>query len=118
MGALDAIVDVVGVAAALESLAVERLVAGPIHVGTGLIAPPSHGVLPNPAPATIALLAAAGLRMKSASRSAPNSTPTGAALLSALADSAGPVPAMRPCAVGTTAPAPPARRSGGQSSRS
>ena len=37
VGALDAIVDVVGVAAALESLAVERLVAGPIHVGTGTV---------------------------------------------------------------------------------
>ena len=37
VGALDAIVDVVGVAAALEALAVERLVAGPIHVGTGTV---------------------------------------------------------------------------------
>ena len=99
VGALDAIVDVVGVAAALESLAVERLVAGPIHVGTGTVRA-AHGVLPNPAPATIALLAAAGLPVVGEPIGAELTTPTGAALLSALADSAGPVPAMRPCAVG------------------
>jgi uncharacterized protein (TIGR00299 family) protein len=99
VGALDAIVDVVGVAAALESLAVERLVAGPIHVGTGTVRA-AHGVLPNPAPATIGLLTAAGLPVVGEPIDAELTTPTGAALLSALADGAGPLPAMRPCAVG------------------
>jgi uncharacterized protein (TIGR00299 family) protein len=99
VGALDAIVDVVGVAAALESLAVERLVAGPIHLGTGTVRA-AHGVLPNPAPATIGLLAAAGLQVVGEPIDAELTTPTGAALLATLADGAGPLPAMRPRAVG------------------
>ncbi len=99
VGALDAIVDVVGVAAALESLAVERVVAGPVHVGTGT-ARAAHGVLPNPAPATIALLAERGLPLIGEAIDVELTTPTGAALLAALSDGTGPLPAMRPCAVG------------------
>jgi uncharacterized protein (TIGR00299 family) protein len=99
VGALDAIVDVVGVAAALESLDVERLVAGPIHVGTGTVRA-VHGRLPNPAPATMALLAQRGLTVVGEDVDVELTTPTGAALLAALADACGPLPAMRPVAVG------------------
>jgi uncharacterized protein (TIGR00299 family) protein len=99
VGALDAIVDVVGVAAALESLDVERLVAGPVHVGTGTVRA-AHGRLPNPAPATMALLAQRGLAVVGEDVDVELTTPTGAALLAALAGACGPLPVMRPLAVG------------------
>jgi uncharacterized protein (TIGR00299 family) protein len=99
VGALDAIVDVVGVAAAMESLDVTRLVAGPVHVGTGTVRA-AHGRLPNPAPATLALLARAGLAVVGEDVDVELTTPTGAALLAALADASGPLPAMRPSTVG------------------
>jgi pyridinium-3,5-bisthiocarboxylic acid mononucleotide nickel chelatase len=100
VGALDAIVDIVGVAAALESLRVDRLVAGPVHVGTGTVRA-AHGRLPNPAPATIALLAEGGLATVGESVDVELTTPTGAALLVALsAGASGPLPPMRPVAVG------------------
>jgi hypothetical protein len=99
VGALDAIVDVIGVAAALDSLAVDRIVAGPVHVGTGTVYA-AHGRLPNPAPATIALLAQRGLTVVGEDIDVELTTPTGAALLAALADSCGPLPAMRPTVVG------------------
>jgi uncharacterized protein (TIGR00299 family) protein len=99
VGALDAIVDVIGVAAALDSLAVDRIVAGPVHVGTGTVYA-AHGRLPNPAPATIALLAQRGLTVVGEDIDVELTTPTGAALLAALADSCGPLPAMRPAVVG------------------
>jgi uncharacterized protein (TIGR00299 family) protein len=99
VGALDAIVDVIGVAAALDSLGVDRIVAGPVHVGTGTVHA-AHGRLPNPAPATIALLAHRGLTVVGEDIDVELTTPTGAALLAALADSCGPLPAMRPTVVG------------------
>ena len=58
VGAVDAIVDVVGVAAALQSLGVERIVASPIAVGHGSVSA-AHGLLPNPPPAVARLLALA-----------------------------------------------------------
>ena len=59
VGALDSIVDVVGVCAALESLDVDEVWCSPIAVGHGEVHS-AHGVIPNPAPATVALLADAG----------------------------------------------------------
>jgi hypothetical protein len=60
----------------------------------------AHGRLPNPAPATIALLAHRGLTVVGEDIDVELTTPTGAALLAALADSCGPLPAMRPTVVG------------------
>ena len=64
VGSLDAIVDVVGVCAALEVLGVERVVCSPISVGRGEIRA-AHGVLPNPAPAVAAIAAAEHFARKS-----------------------------------------------------
>jgi uncharacterized protein (TIGR00299 family) protein len=92
VGGLDAIVDVVGTCLALESLGVASVRSGPVAVGTGTVRG-SHGLLPNPAPAVVELLVGAPVR--GAAREEELTTPTGAALLAALAESFGPVPPMR-----------------------
>ena len=92
LGGIDAIVDIVGTCTALELLGVDEVHASPVATGTGMIRS-SHGALPNPSPAVVELL-----------RGAPSygrdlqvelTTPTGAALLAALAVGWGPMPAMR-----------------------
>ena len=55
VGSLDSIVDVVGACAALESLDIDEIWCGPIGLGTGTIRS-AHGLIPNPAPATMRLL--------------------------------------------------------------
>src|SRR5262249_8044305 len=93
VGSLDAIVDVVGACAALESLDVERMVCSPITVGQGMVHA-AHGALPNPAPATMALLARRGAPTRGIDDRRELATPTGVALMVALADEFGPLPAM------------------------
>jgi uncharacterized protein (TIGR00299 family) protein len=97
VGALDAIVDIVGVCAALESLGVDRVCSAPITVGTGSITA-AHGVLPNPAPAVVRLLA--GLPTRGVDVDLELTTPTGAAIVAALAESVGPMPVMTVGATG------------------
>jgi uncharacterized protein (DUF111 family) len=59
LGSVDAIIDVVGVAAALEVLGVDRVTASPVATGVGMVRS-NHGLLPNPAPAVVELLAMGG----------------------------------------------------------
>jgi uncharacterized protein (TIGR00299 family) protein len=92
VGGLDAIVDVVGTCLALESLGIGSVRSGPVAVGTGTVRG-SHGLLPNPAPAVVELLVGAPVR--GADREEELTTPTGAALLAALAESFGPLPQMK-----------------------
>ncbi|NOX30572.1 MAG: nickel pincer cofactor biosynthesis protein LarC [Actinobacteria bacterium] len=99
VGALDAIVDVVGVCAALESLDIDELWCSPISVGTGSVTS-AHGTIPNPAPATIALLAKAGAPTVGIDTTLEVTTPTGAALMTALAEGFGAAPAMAASSVG------------------
>lgn len=90
VGAVDAIVDIVGIAAALEALGATEVHASPLHVGSGFVQC-AHGLLPVPAPATMALLQ--GLPVYSRGLEAGLLTPTGAAVLATLA-TFGPLPAM------------------------
>jgi uncharacterized protein (TIGR00299 family) protein len=99
VGSLDAIVDVVGTCAALEILDVDEVRASAVAVGTGTVRS-AHGLLPNPAPAVVALLAHAGIPTYGVEVPYELTTPTGAALLAALASGCGPLPAMTPHAVG------------------
>jgi hypothetical protein len=110
VGSLDAIVDVVGACAALDDLGVERVVCSPIAVGTGTIRA-AHGVLPNPAPATTALLARAGAPARGLDDPLELATPTGVALMTVLADSFGSMPpmAVRSTGFGAGAADPDAR---------
>jgi uncharacterized protein (TIGR00299 family) protein len=92
VGALDAIADVCGVALALEELGVDRLVCSPLPVPRGWVAA-DHGRLPLPAPAVLELLRGAPLH--GVEVDVELVTPTGAALVAALAERFGPLPAMR-----------------------
>ncbi|HET6372957.1 MAG TPA: nickel pincer cofactor biosynthesis protein LarC, partial [Candidatus Polarisedimenticolia bacterium] len=93
VGAVDAIIDVVGTVIGLHEIlgAGGRMVCAPLNVGSGTIKM-DHGVLPVPAPATAALLK--GIPIYSAGPSAELVTPTGAAIVSTLASSFGPPPEM------------------------
>ena len=101
VGSLDAIVDVVGTCAALEVLGVDEVRASAVATGTGMVRS-AHGLIPNPAPATVALLARAGAPTQGRNTTVELTTPTGAALLAALvpAGGFGPLPALVPTAVG------------------
>ncbi len=91
VGGTDAIVDIVGTLIGLERLGIERIVASALPLGSGM-ARCRHGMIPVPAPATVGLLE--GLPVYGAGIEAELVTPTGAALVGALADGFGPVPAM------------------------
>ncbi len=91
VGALDAIVDIVGSCAALESLDVDEITSGPVAVGIGTISA-AHGILPNPPPAVVNLLE--NLPTVGVDVGLELTTPTGAALVKGLATSIGPLPDM------------------------
>jgi uncharacterized protein (TIGR00299 family) protein len=91
VGGHDAIVDIVGTVAALEVLGVDEVTASAVATGTGTVRS-AHGLLPNPSPAAVRLLE--GIPTYGRPTGVELTTPTGAALLSALASSFGPLPTM------------------------
>lgn len=93
VGGLDAIVDVVGTCAALEVLGVDEVRASAVVTGTGMVRA-AHGLLPNPAPAVVGLLASVQAPTMGLDVGVELTTPTGAALLAALSTGFGPLPAM------------------------
>lgn len=82
VGGIDAIVDIVGTALGLEYLAVKKIIASPIPLGKGFVTC-SHGKLPVPAPATLGILK----NIPVYGTTIPHElvTPTGAAIISVLA---------------------------------
>lgn len=80
VGAVDAIVDIVGAAAGMEALGMTRLYASPLPLAEGW-AKTAHGLIPLPAPATLELLAAAHAPTRPAPGPGELVTPTGAAIL-------------------------------------
>lgn len=92
VGGLDAIVDIVGACAALEVLGVDEIHASAVATGTGMVRS-AHGLLPNPAPAVVELLASAPVYGRETT--VELTTPTGAALLAANVTGWGPMPPMR-----------------------
>lgn len=102
VGALDTIVDIVGVCAGLEGLGVTELYAGSLPLGSGWTSS-QHGQLPLPAPATLELLTAARAPTRPAPGPGELVTPTGAALVAHFAAGRWQQPAMRLHRVGTGA---------------
>ncbi|HEY6380076.1 MAG TPA: LarC family nickel insertion protein, partial [Candidatus Dormibacteraeota bacterium] len=84
LGAFDTMVDIVGVAAALEQLDVDVISCGPLPAGSGTVTT-EHGELPLPAPAALDILAAAGFSLMGGVDGVEQVTPTGAAILAAMA---------------------------------
>src|SRR6266508_1829589 len=103
VGALDAIADIVGAAAAVHSLGLTRVVVSPVVLGAGRQVRGQHGGIPVPGPAVLAVLAEAGAPVLGGSAPYAMTTPTGAALLASLADEFGPLPPMRIGRVGVGA---------------
>src|SRR6202049_4554473 len=97
VGAVDAIVDIVGSCIGFHALGIERFTCSPLNVGGGT-AKMAHGVLPVPAPATARLLQGAPTFSNGVQRELV--TPTGAAIVSTLCDSFGPQPPMIVSAIG------------------
>ena len=91
VGGHDAVVDVVGTAAALEVLGVDEVSASAVATGSGTVHS-AHGWLPNPAPATVRLLE--GVPTYGRDTPLELTTPTGAALVATLCSSFGPLPDM------------------------
>ena len=99
VGALDSIIDVVGVCAALESLGVDEVTCSSIGLGSGMVTT-AHGVLPHPVPATMRLLEEASAPSHGLPLTLETATPTGVALMVTLADRFGPPPRVASSTVG------------------
>lgn len=105
VGAADAMADVVGTAVAAEHLGLlagtARLTCSALAAGSGTTTS-AHGRLPVPAPAVLEIVAGAGLALSGGELTGECTTPTGAALVAALAEP-GPVPAMTVEVIGSGA---------------
>jgi pyridinium-3,5-bisthiocarboxylic acid mononucleotide nickel chelatase len=85
VGADDAIADVIGSCMAQHLIAPDRVITLPITMGTGTMTC-AHGILPVPAPATVAIISQANLLVISGEHPGEQLTPTGAAILSEICD--------------------------------
>jgi pyridinium-3,5-bisthiocarboxylic acid mononucleotide nickel chelatase len=89
VGAVDSIIDVIGVAFALDALKIERFYSSPLPLGSGTVSA-AHGILPVPAPATLRLIEMSNAPVidfpKQSQPEAELVTPTGAAVVTTLAE--------------------------------
>jgi uncharacterized protein (TIGR00299 family) protein len=97
VGTMDAIADVVAVCLLVNRLNVDKIIASPVHVGSGKVKC-AHGILPVPAPATAYILK--NLPIYSGAITGELCTPTGAALLKHFVNEFGNMPAMKTTAIG------------------
>jgi uncharacterized protein (TIGR00299 family) protein len=97
VGAVDAIVDIVGACVGFEALGIEKFACSALNVGGGTVKM-AHGVLPVPAPATARLLEGRPTYSNGVLRELV--TPTGAAIVATLCEAFGPQPAMTVSAIG------------------
>ena len=83
VGAVDSIVDIVGVALAIDNLNPDRILSSPVPLGSGTIRI-DHGLYPVPAPATLEVMR--GLPIAASPHAVELTTPTGAGIIAALVD--------------------------------
>ena len=91
VGAIDSIVDIIGVSILIQQLKPDKIIASPLHIGTGFVNC-AHGKIPVPAPATLEILK--GIPIYSTGIRSELVTPTGAAIVKALAEEFREVPMM------------------------
>jgi pyridinium-3,5-bisthiocarboxylic acid mononucleotide nickel chelatase len=91
VGALDSIIDIVGVVFAMEWAGADRIVCSPLNVGGGMVNS-AHGLFPVPAPATLKILGDAPIYTGTVQKELV--TPTGALIATTYAAAFGPLPAM------------------------
>jgi uncharacterized protein (TIGR00299 family) protein len=99
VGAVDSIVDIVGACIALEMLGRPRVLAANVVEGTGFVKC-AHGRFPIPAPATLEILAARGVKITQCEETHELVTPTGAAILAEFVERFGPMENLTPERVG------------------
>lgn len=92
VGAIDSIVDIVGAAICIESIAPDMIMSSAVELGGGFVKC-EHGTFPVPAPATAEILA--GVPVKSGAAPFETTTPTGALILACNADKFGPMQDLR-----------------------
>ncbi len=93
LGSIDTIIDIVGAISGITKLRIDNVYSSPIHTGKGFVHS-HHGLIPIPAPATAELLALAKAPIYGGDIEAELVTPTGAAILTYVVDSFGPMPMM------------------------
>ena len=91
VGAVDAIVDVVGAAICFDALRIDRFISSPLHVGSGMVKM-AHGQFPVPPPAVTELLK--GVPFYATDIKGELLTPTGAAIITTVCSEYGPIPRM------------------------
>ncbi|MCQ2529458.1 MAG: nickel pincer cofactor biosynthesis protein LarC [Saccharofermentans sp.] len=97
VGSMDAVADIAAVCLLMNMIDADKVVASPIHVGSGQVHC-AHGILPVPAPATALILQ--GMPIYGGSIKGELCTPTGAALIKNFVDEFGPMPAMTISGIG------------------
>lgn len=97
VGAIDSIIDIVGVSIAVSQLKPDNIVFSPVPVGSGKIRI-DHGLYPVPAPATLEILK--GIPIRESDIEGELITPTGAGIVSVFAQSFGSMPAMEVESIG------------------
>jgi hypothetical protein len=97
IGAVDAIIDIVGAVIGLEYLGIEEIYSSPINTGSGKVKT-THGLLPVPAPATLEILK--GVPIYDSGIKKELTTPTGASIIKTLAKGFGPLPRIKVSTIG------------------
>ncbi|OPL14645.1 MAG: hypothetical protein AVO34_05770 [Firmicutes bacterium ML8_F2] len=99
VGAVDAIIDIVGASTAMYLLNIDEIYCSPLPAGRGTVKA-AHGILPLPSPATLEILAGRGAPIEGKETDFEMVTPTGAAVVTTFAKSFGPLPSFNIEAVG------------------
>lgn len=97
VGAVDSIIDIIGAAILIDQLDISEIMSSPVPVGKGRIHI-DHGVYPVPAPATLEILK--GVPIEHSDVRAELTTPTGAAIVSVLAEEFCSIPSMKVQSIG------------------
>jgi uncharacterized protein (TIGR00299 family) protein len=92
VGALDSIIDIVGIVHGMEWVGADEIVCSPLNVGGGMVQS-AHGLFPVPAPATVRILGDAPVYSGTVQKELV--TPTGALIARTYAGSFGPIPPMK-----------------------